>query len=219
MPRRRTTDLLPWEAMPITLDVWSDLVCPWCYIGKRRLEQALAEEPPGAVEVRWHAFQLQPDIPAEGVDAESYFRAKLGSAEQIAELHRRVSAVAAADGLHLDFAAQRRAPNTLLAHRAVKLAADPGAAIEALFAAHFERGEDIGDRETVLRLVEGIDVDALDEGAGADAVANDLLAASEIGVAGVPFFVAAGRVALSGAHEPELLRKLVDAGRDQSAAA
>jgi predicted DsbA family dithiol-disulfide isomerase len=205
--------------MSITLDVWSDLVCPWCFIGKRRLETALAEEPPGAVEVRWHAFQLQPDIPVEGVDAEPYFRAKFGSAEQIGEMRRRVSAEAAREGLQFDFAAQRRAPNTLLAHRAVKLAPDPAEAIEALFRGHFEQGEDIGDRDTVLRLVEGVDPDALDAGAGADAVANDLDAAREIGVTGVPFFVAGGRVALSGAHEPALLGKLIDAGRDHSAAA
>ncbi|HEY8584342.1 MAG TPA: DsbA family oxidoreductase [Capillimicrobium sp.] len=205
--------------MPITLDVWSDLVCPWCFIGKRRLEAALAEEPPGAVEVRWHAFQLQPDIPPEGVDAEPYFRAKFGSDEQIAEMRRRVSGIAAGDGLDLNFAAQRRAPNTLLAHRAVKLAPDQDAAIEALFKAHFTDGEDIGDRDTVLRLVPGVDPAALDRGDGAEAVANDLEAAAEIGVGGVPFFVAAGRVALSGAHEPALLRKLVHAGRDQSAAA
>jgi predicted DsbA family dithiol-disulfide isomerase len=204
--------------MSLTLDVWSDLVCPWCFIGKRRLETALAHEPAGAVEVRWHAFQLQPDIPPEGVDAGPYFRAKFGSDEQVAELQRRVSAVAAGEGLRFDFAAQRRAPNTLLAHRAVKLAPDPDAAIEALFSAHFERGLDIGDRDTVLELVDGVDPDALDAGGGADAVANDLAAAAEIGVTGVPFFVAAGRVALSGAHEPELLRRLIDAGRGQSAA-
>ena len=205
--------------MSVTLDVWSDLVCPWCFIGKRRLEAALAEEPPGFVEVRWHAFQLQPEIPPEGVDAEPYFRAKFGSAEQVAEMQRRVTTAAADDGLAFDFAAQRRAPNTLLAHRAVKLAADPGAAIEALFRAHFEQGEDIGDRDTVLRLVGGLDAEALDRGDGVDAVANDLEAAREIGIGGVPFFVAAGRVALSGAHEPELLRRLIHAGYDQSAAA
>lgn len=205
--------------MSITLDVWSDLVCPWCFIGKRRLERALAAEPPGAVEVRWHAFQLQPDIPVEGVDAEPYFRAKFGSAEQVAEIQRRVATVAAGEGLKLDFAAQRRAPNTLLAHRAVKLAPNADAAIETLFRAHFEHGEDIGDRDTVLRLVDGVDPEALDRGDGGDAVANDLAAAAEIGVNGVPFFVAGGRVALSGAHEPELLLRLVDAGRGQSTAA
>ena len=205
--------------MNLAVDVISDVICPWCFIGKRRLETALAEEPPGAVEVRWHAFQLQPDIPVEGYDAEAYFQAKFGSAEQVAEMHRRVSVEAAKEGLSFDFAAQRRAPNTLLAHRAIKLAPDPAAAIEALFRGHFEQGEDIGDRDTILGLVDGIDPVALDRGDGADAVANDLEAASEIGVNGVPFFVAAGRVALSGAHEPALLRKLVAAGRGESAAA
>jgi predicted DsbA family dithiol-disulfide isomerase len=204
--------------MPVTLDIWSDIVCPWCLIGRRRLTRALAAEPPGSVLVRWHAFQLQPDIPVEGVDATEYFEAKFGGAERMRQLQSHVAAEAAKEGLELRFDLQRRAPNTLLAHRAIKLAPDPDAALEALFTGHFERGEDIGDRDTVLRLVEGLDADALDLGEGADEVALDLQTATEIGVTGVPFFVAGGRAALSGAHEPELLRKLIDAGRSQAAA-
>ena len=129
----------------ITVDVWSDLVCPWCYIGKGRLERALAEEEPGSVEVRWHAFQLDPDIPAEGHDADTYYRARFGDLDRIREMRERVREAAAQDGLELRFELQKRAPNTLLAHRATKIAADPAAAIETLFAAHFEQGEDIGE--------------------------------------------------------------------------
>jgi predicted DsbA family dithiol-disulfide isomerase len=191
--------------MPVTLDVWSDLVCPWCSIGKRRLSAALAEEEPGSVFVRWHAFQLQPDLPAEGVDAERYFAAKFGGQERVQAIHDRVSAVGRDVGLELRFDRQKHAPNTRLAHRAVKLAGDEAAAIETLFAAHFADGEDIGDAEVLLRLLP--DVDA------------DLEVAARIGVNGVPFFVAAGKVAVSGAHEPELLRKVIAAGREQQAAA
>jgi predicted DsbA family dithiol-disulfide isomerase len=205
--------------MPVTLDVWSDLVCPWCWIGKRRLAAALAEEEPGSVLVRWHAFQLQPDLPAEGVDAERYFAAKFGGEERVQAIHDRVSAVGREVGLELRFDRQAHAPNTRLAHRAVKLAGDEEAAIETLFAAHFADGENIGDPETLLRLLPGVDADALQRGDGDAAVDDDLDVAAQIGVTGVPFFVAAGRVAISGAHEPELLRQVIATGREQQAAA
>lgn len=204
---------------PITVDVWSDLVCPWCYIGKRRLSRALEQEPPGSVEVRWHAFQLQPDIPLEGVDAEPYFDSKFGGPEQVAQMHQRVTDVAAADGLAFHLDRQKRAPNTLLAHRATKIAPDPTAAIEALFQAHFSDGEDIGDRDTLLRLLPDLDAHALDRGDAADLVAEDLRMAQEIGVQGVPFFVAGMRVAVSGAQDPEILRQLLAEARQREAAA
>lgn len=204
--------------MPVTLDVWSDLVCPWCLVGRRRLERALADEPPASVAVRWHAFQLQPDIPPEGLEAETYFAEKFGGPERVAEIHGRVAAEAAREGLELRFDLQKRAPNTRLAHRAIKLAPDPDAALDALFAGHFQHGEDIGDRDTVLRLVPGLDAEALDAGGGTDEVDADLDVAARIGVTGVPFFVAGGRVAVSGAHEPALLRKVIAAGREQTAA-
>lgn len=204
--------------MAVTLDVWSDIVCPWCLIGRRRLATALAAEPPGSVVVRWHAFQLQPDLPVEGVEADAYFAAKFGGPERVREIQARVAGEAAKEGLELRFDLQRRAPNTLLAHRALKLAPDPEAALDALFSAHFERGLDVGDRDTVLALVDGIDAAALDRGDGAEAVAQDIEVAREIGVTGVPFFVAGARAALSGAHEPALLRKLLEAGREPTAA-
>lgn len=204
--------------MTVTLDVWSDMVCPWCFIGKHRLAAALAEEEPGSVEVRWHAYQLQPDIPVEGVDAEPYFTSRFGGPERVAEMHQRVTDIAAADGLELHFERQKRAPNTLLAHRAVKLSADPAAAVEALFAAHFQNGEDIGDRDTVLRLVPDVDPDALDRGDGAEAVTEDLRMAGEIGINGVPFFVGAMRVAVSGAQDPAVLRQLLAEARERAAA-
>lgn len=204
--------------MTVTLDVWSDMVCPWCFIGKRRLAAALEQEEPGSVEVRWHAFQLQPDIPLEGADAEPYFNAKFGGPERVAEMHQRVTDIAAADGLEFHMERQKRAPNTLIAHRAVKLAADPAAAVEALFTAHFVDGEDIGDRDTILRLVPDLDPAALDRGDGAEAVAEDLRMAGEIGINGVPFFVGAMRVAVSGAQDPEVLRQLLAEARERAAA-
>jgi predicted DsbA family dithiol-disulfide isomerase len=204
---------------PITVDVWSDLVCPWCYIGKRRLSRALEQEPAGSVEVRWHAFQLQPDIPVEGVEAETYFNGKFGGPERVEQMHGRVAEVAAADGLDFHFERQKRAPNTLLAHRATKIAPDPTAAIETLFHAHFTDGEDIGDRDTIVRLLPDLDEHALDRGDATDLVAEDLRLAQEIGIQGVPFFVAGMRVAVSGAQEPDILRQLLAEARQREAAA
>jgi predicted DsbA family dithiol-disulfide isomerase len=204
---------------PITVDVWSDIVCPWCYIGKRRLARALEAEPPGSVEVRWHAFQLQPDIPVEGVEAETYFNGKFGGPERVAQMHGHVAEIAASDGLDFHFERQKRAPNTLLAHRATKIAPDPAAAIERLFRAHFTDGEDIGQRETIVRLLPDLDTDALDRGDAANLVAEDLRMAREIGIQGVPFFVAGMRVAVSGAQDPEILRQLLAEARLRAATA
>jgi predicted DsbA family dithiol-disulfide isomerase len=204
---------------PITVDVWSDLVCPWCYIGKRRLSRALEQEPPDSVQVRWHAFQLQPDIPVEGVEAVTYFNGKFGGPERVAQMHGRVAEVAAADGLDFRFERQKRAPNTLMAHRATKIAPDQTAAIETLFHAHFTDGEDIGDRDTIVRLLPDLDAHALDRGDAADLVAEDLRLAQEIGIQGVPFFVAGMRVAVSGAQEPDILRQLLAEARQREAAA
>jgi len=205
--------------MALTVDVWSDHVCPWCYIGKRRLARALEQEPADSVVVRWHAYQLQPDVPPEGLDAEPYFNAKFGGPERVREMHERVSGVAAGDGLDFHLERQKRAPNTLLGHRATKIHPDPAHAIETLFRAHFSDGEDIGDRDTIVRLLPDLDAHALDRGDAADLVAEDLRMAQEIGIQGVPFFVAGMRVAVSGAQDPEILRQLLAEARQREAAA
>lgn len=195
--------------MSVTVDVFSDLVCPWCFIGRRRLQKALAAEEPGAVEIRWRAFQLAPELPPEGVDAESYFAEKFGGPERIKAMHDRVAAVAAEDGLELRFDLQKRSPNTRLAHRATKLAPDPDAAVESLFSAHFLQGEDIADRDTLLRLLPGLDPARLDAGEGSAEVDEDLALAGQIGISGVPFFVADMRVAVSGAQPAAVLNQLI----------
>lgn len=193
----------------VTIDVWSDLVCPWCFIGRRRLQAAIRDEEAGTVDVRWRAFQLAPDLPPEGVDAEKYFNEKFGGPERVKAMHDRVAAVAADDGLELRFDLQKRSPNTRLAHRAVKLSADQDAAVETLFSAHFREGEDIADRETLLRLLPDLDPERLDSDEGTDEVEEDLAIAQQVGITGVPFFVANMRVAVSGAQPPEVLSHLI----------
>jgi predicted DsbA family dithiol-disulfide isomerase len=198
---------------PVELDVFSDIVCPWCLIGKRRLEKALALHG-GEVTVRWHAYQLAPELPPEGVEARPHFEAKFGSHERMRALFARVAEVGKGDGIPFDLEAQARAPNTRLAHRALQVAQGLGKgreAAEALFTGHFLERADVARLDEIVALFErhavGVDTaalrDALAKGAGNDEVDRDLRFAREAGISGVPFFVANGRLGLSGAQDVE----------------
>src|SRR3954466_8759341 len=128
-------------ATAIPVDMWADVSCPWCYIGHHRLKQALAGEPPGSVERRPGAFELQPDLPPEGMATEDFYPRRYGSVEAMREAFERVSDEAARSGLELRFDRMTRAPNTRLAHRLVAIAATHGRApeaLDALFRAHFQ---------------------------------------------------------------------------------
>jgi predicted DsbA family dithiol-disulfide isomerase len=201
----------------LTVDVVSDVVCPWCYIGKRRLEAALAElsagEPEVSVSVRWHPFQLNPDLPPEGIDRRSYIEAKFGSAQRSAEVYERVNAAAHASGLALALDRIERQPNTLEAHRLVAWAQHEDATrvsdlVERLFRAYFVEGRFVGDRTELARIAQDAGYDAgaarafLDSDRLRAAIADADVRARELGIGGVPFFIFNGRVALSGAHEP-----------------
>ena len=211
----------------LTLDVFSDVVCPFCFIGRRKLQRALAEEPADAVDVRWRAFQLNPEMPPEGSNHREMLIGKFGSAEAVDAAHERIAEMGREVGIAFDFAAAERVPNTFLAHRAIALAAREGRAddaVEACFRAHFERGMDIGDAAQLVPLLvaeAGMDADALwaalDAGEGGQEVEQDLVLAQQAGIHAVPCFIAGERVALSGAHEPALLRKLFAAAREQTA--
>ena len=196
------------------IDVVSDVVCPWCYIGKRRLEAALQRLDGSPPQIHWHPFQLNPDLPPEGVDRRSYVEAKFGGAERAAAIYARVRAAGAAVGIAFDFDLIARQPNTLGAHRLIAWAqsrGDAGALVERLFRAYFIEGAYIGDPAELERLAgeAGFDGDAAaaflasDEGiaevAGADRRAR------ELGIGGVPLFIFNRRVAVSGAQEPDTL--------------
>jgi predicted DsbA family dithiol-disulfide isomerase len=216
---------------PLTLDVVSDVVCPWCYIGKRRLESALAElhgEEPGLpVTVRWHPFQLNPDLPAEGVDRRSYLEAKWGSAERAAQNYERVEQAARSSGLELAVNRIARQPNTLDAHRLIAWAQHEDASrasnlVERLFRAYFVEGRLVGDRAELARIAQeaGYDADAvrafLDSDRLRDAIADADVRARQLGIGGVQFFFFNGRVALSGAHEPGTLLDAIRLARGPS---
>jgi predicted DsbA family dithiol-disulfide isomerase len=207
-------------ADPLVIDVVSDVVCPWCYLGKRRLEAALKEE--SAAVVRWRPYQLDPTIPAQGLDRKAYMRAKFGEGPRISEAQARLKALGAEVGVAFDFDAIQRAPNTLDAHRLIRFATEAGVAdamVERLFADYFERGRDIGDRAVLLAAAKdcGLDVAEaaarLDGDEGVEEVRGEIASAQRMGVEGVPFFVFAEKYALSGAQSEDVFTQAIAQAR------
>ena len=204
---------------PLSIDIISDVVCPWCYVGKRRLEAALARR--AAVmqrrfEVRWHAFQLNPDIPAGGVDRRSYLEQKFGGPERAKQIYARIKAAGEEVGIAFDFDRIVRQPNTVDAHRLIAWAQDldlnaSDALVERLFRAYFIEGVDIGDIDALARLAGDAGFDAtaarawLASDAGRAAIQAEEQRARALGVTGVPFFVFNQRLAVSGAQPSEVL--------------
>ena len=209
------------------IDIYSDVICPWCFIGKRRLERALAERPGLEVAFHWRAFQLNPDMPPGGMDRKAYLSAKFGGAERGARVYQPVLTAAGGEGLGIDFDAIQRTPNTLLAHLLIRFA-EPGAAqdrvVEALFDAYFRQGRDIGDKATLVAVAAeaGLDPRAVGEyladEAELAAVRAEDQSARGMGVTGVPCFILEDRYALSGAQEPEALFAFFDLGREAAEA-
>src|SRR5512134_1666389 len=203
--------------MALTIDVVSDVVCPWCFIGKRRLEGALAlyakahPDAPAPV-VTWRPFQLNPGMPDEGMSREEYVQRKFGA--RGGAVYDRVTAVGREVGIPFAFDRIRQQPNTLAAHTLVELAEARGAQdalVEALFRAYFLDGVDLTARENLVAIATGVGLDRaeveawLDDKNARDLAGAEDQRAREIGIEGVPFFIFNGRVALSGAHPAETL--------------
>jgi predicted DsbA family dithiol-disulfide isomerase len=204
----------------LTVDVVSDVVCPWCYIGKRRLESALEQlhraQPDLAVKVRWHPFQLNPDLPREGADRRDYFERKFGGPERAQQIYARVSAAGETVGIPFAFDAIERQPNTLDAHRLVAWAqarsdGDADALVEKLFRAYFLEGRYVGDHAELAKLAgeAGFDAGAAQAFLVSDELGTEVAGADqrarEMGVSGVPFFIFDGKTAVSGAQDPSVL--------------
>jgi predicted DsbA family dithiol-disulfide isomerase len=212
------------------IEIWSDVVCPWCYVGKRNFEAALARfEHRGEVTVRWRSFELNPGAPTEakGRYVDRLSRKYGVDVAQAQAMIDRITSVGAAAGLDFRFDISRPG-STFDAHRLLHLAHDRGVQgelKERLFAAMFTEGEPIGDRETLVRLAADVGLDAdearavLDGDAYADAVRADQAEARELDVIGVPFFVVDRTVALSGAQPPDLLLRVLDRAWADHAAA
>lgn len=192
------------------IDVISDVICPWCYIGKRQLERAedLLEKNKLRFSVAWHPFQLNPDMPAEGVDRQQYRIAKFGSLERSRQMDQRITETAASVGIEFHLEKLTRTPNTVNAHRVIRLGAQRGVqddVVESLFYGYFCAGADIGDAKTLAELGHkgGLDYDEVLAMLAGDEGRREVLAGDEkarhCGIQGVPSFALQGHVLFSGA--------------------
>ncbi len=199
----------------LTLDVVSDVMCPWCFIGKRRLETALAGRAPGApaVEVHWRPFQLDATIPEGGMDRRDYLERKFG-ADRADSVYDRVREAGAEEGIAFAFDRIERSPNTLNAHRVIRWAGEDGrqdAVVERLFSLYFLEGANLSDPAVLVEAARdcGLDADRVSEllasDADKDAVREEIALAQRMGVTGVPCFIVAGRYAVMGAQPPEVI--------------
>jgi predicted DsbA family dithiol-disulfide isomerase len=197
--------------MSLVVDLISDVICPWCYIGKRRLEKAIAAHGK-PVKVRWLPFQLNPTMPKEGISRREYRTKKFGSWERSLELDARVVAVGEAERIQFAFDRIERTPNTLDAHRLIWLAAKEDvrdAVVEALFRAYFTDGRDISNRQALIDVVAEAGLDrhqaeaVLNSDDGQEAIKEAGEQARRFRVDGVPFFIIDGKITLSGAQPPD----------------
>lgn len=201
------------------LDIYSDTICPWCFVGKRRLERALAMRPNAELTIRWRAFQLNPGMPAEGMARGEYLEVKFGGPERANRIYEAVRMAGESEGIHFAFDRIRRTPNTFDSHRLLRHALDAGRQtelLEAMFQAYFLDGADIGSPPALIACAERAGLDPAgaerflagdDEGEAT--LAEDRLARRQ-GINGVPCFIFNGRFALSGAQPPEALLQLFD---------
>jgi predicted DsbA family dithiol-disulfide isomerase len=202
----------------VLIDVVSDVVCPWCFIGKRRLEKALTLLGRPATQVRWKAFQLNPDAPKEGMNRQAYRARKFGNLAYSQQLEARVADAGMEDGIEFRFDRIERTPNTFDAHRLIWLAGREGVqneTVENLFRAYFIQAEDVGSPSVLARigtasgLAAGIVEELLRGDLGAVEVVADEGQARAQGVSGVPTFFVDGDPIASGAQKPELLASVL----------
>jgi predicted DsbA family dithiol-disulfide isomerase len=202
--------------MTLSIDVVSDVVCPWCFLGMKRLDRALVQVPEADVVVSWKPFQLDPSIPPNGLDRQQYMQAKFGSSDRLQQIHATLDQLGAAEGISFRFDAITRSPNTLDAHRLIRWAGAEGEAIQRdvvaeLFSRYFEQGQDIGDHDVLTDVAErsGMATANLRERLASaddrDTVQAEIAEAQSKGVSGVPFFILDGRYAVSGAQETAVL--------------
>ncbi len=214
------------DRQTLTIDVVSDVVCPWCYLGQKRLDKAISAVPDVDVSVNWRPFQLDPTIPPEGMDRKAYMKAKFGDEARLRDAHARLEALGKAEGIDYAFDAITVSPNTLDAHRVIRWAGAEGAEtqnrlVRDLFKTYFERGENIGDRAVLVDVARGAGMEAavveslLAGNADSEAVANEAATASRMGVTGVPCFLFEGKYAVMGAQD---VSTLTDAIRQIAAA-
>ena len=210
------------------IDVVSDTVCPWCFIGKKRLERAMALRPGFEFEVHWRPYRLDPTIPREGVDRRAYLKAKFGDGPRTQSMGEVIRAEGASEGIQFSFEKIERSPNTLDSHRLIRWAGSAGVQdeiVERLFAAYFLEGRNIGDLEVLKEVARegGMDAEIIsglfDGNADVELIEREDRHAHEMGISGVPTFIFENRFMLSGAREPEVLVRVIDKSAELSASA
>jgi predicted DsbA family dithiol-disulfide isomerase len=209
------------------IDVVSDTVCPWCFIGKRRLERALAMRPDVTYDIRWRAYRLDPTIPDGGVDRKQYMQAKFGSDPNRHAMQKALQQAGESENIAFAFDRIARSPNTLDSHRLIRWSASAGLQnqmVERLFEAYFEDGLDIGDRDVLVEIANEIGMDSatvsdlLEQGADREIIENEDALAHRMGISGVPTFIFNNKYLISGAHDPENIVRVMDKVLDLPAA-
>ena len=203
----------------LAIEVVHDLVCPWCYLGVRRLIRTLRRRPDILFDLTWRPFLLNPDMPRVGMPRPDYVVRKFGGEDRARRLYATITEVGRNEGVQFRFDRIRRTPSSIDAHRLVRYATRYSRAdemVEALFAAHFTDGHDLGDHEVLSAIAASFGMDPLavrrflasDE--ESEAVHADNLRAHRLGINGVPCFVLDGNHAIAGAQEPEVIERLLD---------
>lgn len=199
---------------PLTIDIVSDVMCPWCYIGKRRLEQALDLEPHLNVAINWRPFQLDATIPADGMSRQEYLSNKFGDDEEARQIYSQIEEAGEVEGLAFAFDLIEKSPNTLNAHRLIRWSlttGHQGALVESLFRLFFIEGADIGDNKVLADAADAVGMDRdvverlLDGDSDMAEVKEEISHAQKIGVTGVPCFIIDQKYAIMGAQQPETL--------------
>ena len=210
---------MPGQAKPVTIDVVSDVVCPWCFIGKRRLEKALTLTSDIPVEVRYHPYFLNPWVPREGMSRDEYLTTQFGSPERYKGIAARVATAAAEEGLTYAADKMKRQPNTVDCHRLILWAESLGKAAQMkqrLMELYFTEGADLSDREVLVKAATEIGMDAdtvrqkLASNADVTRVENAANSAKDAGIGGVPTFIIDGVAAISGAQDPRILANAIE---------
>lgn len=211
----------------VKLDIISDPICPWCYIGKANLDKALTQIPNHPLAIEWHPFQLNPDMPAEGMDRRTYLEAKFGGKEGAVKAYAPVVEHAEKSGAKINFEAIQKTPNTINAHRLIHWAGieqRQTLVVDLLFKAYFVDGRDIGDAEVLADIADTAEMDAamIAKLLASDADTDDIRArdahSRKMGLNSVPTFIVAGQHAVPGAQPPEMWVKVIGEIMDQIAA-
>lgn len=205
-------------AKPVTIDVVSDVVCPWCFVGMKHLQKALASLPDIDATVSWRPYQLDPTIPPQGLDRQAYMLAKFGEPARLAAAHERLLQLGKEDGIAFDFDAIKVSPNTLDAHRLIRWAngsSHQSALVAELFSLYFERGQNVGDPVILRQAADSVGMDGalaetmLATDADAAEVKAEIETASRMGVTGVPCFILGRKYAVMGAQPTDVLANAI----------